>query len=248
METTNPPSSNILKSTAQVGIKYQLYVELIKLSEQIAKAGFPYTLFDPALSNPKSWTYFDSLPITTQQKIYDDFIVYSKLMNSVVAENKDLSDNTSTLWAAIKNLGALPTNEIFTQLEADDVIEIYRNDGLQVFRNFRFHEVCSYQLHDLFIRSWDDLFIRDPSITKEIQEGAYLTFTGQVKGIRDMTHIPSHYLFEKDSPGMFVMKIKIRFIAPLRDKLGGIPYGICVSKVEVLEKERTVEPVMSLDF
>jgi hypothetical protein len=227
-------------------LKDQLVAGLMALSEKIQRAGFAKVLFNPETCSSKSWDYFDSLPEIQKLKILDDFKVYSDLMSSVVAENNDLSDNTSTLWAAMRSLGVLPTNDIFTQLESDDVIEIYRNDGLQVFRNMRFHEISSYYLHDLFIRPWEDLFIRDPLVTREIQTAAYLSFTGQVPTICDLKHIPTHTVFEKDSPGMYVMKMSLRFVAPLRDKNGGIPYGIAVSKVEVLEKEQAAEESLAL--
>lgn len=222
-------------------VKDRLIAGLLTLAEDMRNAGFKPVLFTPEDVNSPTWDIFDQLNGVQQKKILNDFEVNAGVMNSVIAANKDWSDNTSTLWAAIKSLGVLPSNDIFTSLEPDDVIEVYRSDNLQVFRNMQFHDICSYHLHDLFIRPWNDLFIRKDFITSEIQKAViYLFGSEPVDNLYNLDYLPEHSILENNSPGMFVMRMKEKFLAPLRDRGGNILYIVAVSKVKVVEKDRSL--------
>ena len=244
---------NIKTSTAdsyQAASNKNLFVAgLLDLSKAMSAAGSPQVLFTEEDIHSPTWDLFDQMNDGQQKKILNDFEVYAGLMKSVIAANKDFSDNTSTLWAAIKALGVMPSSDLFTNLEPDDVIEIYRNDNLQVFRNMRFHNICSYHLHDLFIRSWPDLFVRDEYITGEIVKAAISVFQGvDMDKFENLDYLTKHNLFEKDSPGMYVMEMQLRFISPLKDKAGNILYAVAASKVEVVKQEKSIPSLPELNF
>lgn len=225
-----------------ITIKEQLIEGLLELAANMKNAGFEKELFTAADISSPTWSIFDEMGGVQQKKILSDFQVYADLMNSVIAVNKDFTENSSTLWAAIKSLGVLPSSYLFTNLEPDDVVEIYRNDSLQVFRNMRFHNVCSYHLHDLFIRSWPDLFVRDENLTLEIQKKAMRVFQGETVDIdTKLDYRARHNLYEKDSPGGYVLDMYLRFIEPLKDKHGNILYIVAVSKVDVVDKKNVVQ-------
>lgn len=225
-----------------------LFDRMMKLASEIQKIDPTLKLMGDESDIVKSFKVYDNYPAELQIKILDDFINYESIVLSSIKQTTNLNDDKTLLWAVLKKLNLRFDGDLFSNLEEDDVIEIYRNDNIQVFRNFRFHQICSYNYSDLFIRRWDELFQRDNFVTKQIQNAAFKIFSGEANGRLDLDNIVPHHLQEAHSPKLYLLDMKMRFFYPLKNKLGQVEYGLAVSKVNIVDKESKKYYIHDLNF
>jgi hypothetical protein len=226
--------------------KLALFKKMMRdLSSLIQNSNHDINLFGFS-DHSKTWEKFDQYPPEVQDRIFEDFLCYKEICESAL--NSGGFDNTRMLWAAIKKLGVLPGEDLFGLIDPNDIIEIYRNDGIQVFRNFKFHEICSYEYPELFVYRWDELFDRDNFVTDRIVKDSIKVFTGVHLGTLFLNDMPEHEMKERFSPRMFTMKMRQKFFYPLKNRQGGIPYGIAVSNVRVTGAEKEASPTLFMDL
>lgn len=221
-------------------LAHEFEYRISELSQKISKSRQHIHLYSGLDAHKKSFDFFQKMPQQQQEKILNDFKKYQAITESILDNHLDVS-NKSSLWLALKMFGIpSPTDDLFSQLEEGDVIEIYRNDGIQVFRNLNFHDICSYELPELFIYKWDQLYFRKQEHSQMVAHCAYKIFSGEQSGLLDFTQNGSHFIYELFSPKKLKLKIQIKYFYPLKNKSGQIEYGICVSKVNIEETNYTL--------
>lgn len=214
------------------------YAELLEFAirslAEKARARFPqYTLYSGSQQNRKTFQTYAGYPESQQARIYNDFLKYASIMESIISSETPLS-NKSSLWVALKMFGhQMGNDDLFSCIEDSDVIEVYRSDGIQVFRNLNFLDICSYELPELFVYPWHELFYRHPKHVKMIADGAVLMFSGKQRGLLDLEPFGAHFIYEVFSPKKFKLKIGLKYLYPLRNKSGQVEYAVALSKTTI---------------
>lgn len=215
----------------------QLFHAMETLSKNVKKHFPNLNLVGSLEEHFETLNAYNSFPSQIREKIYSDFTIYSDIVTSAIDSvgAGDLS-GCKHLWAVFKKLNLNFDDEIFENLEDDDIVEIYRNDGIQIFRNFNFHNISSYRYPELFTYRWDQLYKRDDFFTKQIMTAVGKIFSGEVTSKMDLGFIRLHKMEETNSPLNYSMQMKQRFFYPLKNKDGEPQYVLAASKVQVLDK------------
>lgn len=208
--------------------------DIVKLTADKINSKFPhFNLYSDNEQNRKTFEVFRAYPAAKKAQICADAENYFAIVSSIINSDGPI-DNQRSLWAALKMFG-MPSfkDDIFSLIEEDDVIEIYRYDNIQVFRNLNFHDICSYELPELFVYSWDQLYYRDQKYTDMILAAAVKVFTGEHKGIYDTKDLEPYNIFEVFSPKKYKLLLKQKYFYPLKTVDGQVIYGIAVSTVKI---------------
>ncbi|RYZ82587.1 MAG: hypothetical protein EOP06_21425 [Proteobacteria bacterium] len=143
---------------------------------------------------------------------------FLKICEEATASGEQLMDTKRLTWRALRHFGFVPSEDLFSTMTEDTIVEVYNTDNIQVFRNFEFFKFCSYTLEDTFCRPWPELFRRpDPFIAKAVQDRLTEVLN---TGSRSLvpSGISSHVVEEIDSLRLNRMMLEIRDFAALYDK------------------------------
>lgn len=212
----------------------QFAVKLKSLMVDLATKGQTEGIPVRAYRDPE-FTKFRSLPQVEMERNYLNFVIYYEVCSEVLAEGGRLGDSKLVVWRMIKKLGLVPTEDLFSVLEDDDIIEIYDASGIQIFRNFNFFDISSYTLEELYSYPWSDLYERNQFVTKQINDYAIQIFTGQVDHTLPIS-VPKHNLEERFSLFKHTMEMEERYFSPLyTPDRSAVRAGVAVSKVRVID-------------
>lgn len=96
---------------------------------------------------------------------------------------------------ALDRLGLTVSDQFWSTVDVNQVIEIYRSDMIQVYRNLNFFRVCGYSLLEISVIEWFRLWQRPSSTLDKMSEFIALAMTTDVPA---MTYaVPEHILLEK---------------------------------------------------
>lgn len=190
-------------------------------------------------------TYFAKLTSDQQIQVLTNFSTYAEVAKEMIAANESLASEHRFLWRMIRHMGLRPTNELFSILEKDDVIEVYTvPDFIQVFRNLRFFSNCSYTLDEILCRPYWKLFRREESVTKEIMHTANALVRAKQPKTTIYT-IPPHTLEEIDSTSRFICQVENKYISPLFDANKNVFAVVNVMQGTVCESAITESPLLN---
>lgn len=158
--------------------------------------------------------FFSRLPLERQKGAVHRLKQYQEVCESTLAEGGKLRDTPTFTWKMLKSMHLTPTHDLFSKLEAGDIIEFYNLDSIQFFRNLRFFEICSYSLEELHCSEWWELFRREDAVNRQIYEATLKIFSGQ-EGGTFQPNIQRHVLEEKASECLFRMDVDVKFLSPL---------------------------------
>jgi hypothetical protein len=137
-------------------------------------------------------------------------------MAEVLKEEKHIVNNPNTLWRMLKRLSIRTSDDLFTYLTDQDVIEIYDLDGRQLYRSFNFFSLCNYSLEQIYSVPWFELYERNSELTK-----ANLDFVAEIIQHPELgtraTPVPVHEVREKRRPHRRITRIQPRFMSPMFD-------------------------------
>ena len=177
---------------------------------------------------------FSKLDQDTQLRVLASLRDYYAVLMESSQEGTSLRDTPVLVWKMLKRLGLTPTDDLFSYISHEKVVEIYNLENVQIFRNFRFFEICSYTLEELFCKQWWELFRRDDTITQQIFAVAAAVYGGETKGSA-VPQVGTHLLEEICSPLSFKMEVDIDCLSPLyhRDR---IVAGCAVERARLLNE------------
>lgn len=170
---------------------------------------------------PQGPLYFERLPEPLQHATLDHFARYLAVCEECLEGGAHLADDRSFLWRMFRKLGVHPVSTLLSEIEDNDVIEIYNADFIQVFRNLKFFTLCSYTLDDLLCRPFWELFRREARITEALLAVAQNIYKDNVKGSQHLELGP-HVLDEIEGPRKLRSVVENRLVCPLYDHGGSV--------------------------
>ncbi|MBK7843052.1 MAG: hypothetical protein IPJ71_05055 [Bdellovibrionales bacterium] len=158
-------------------------------------------------------SYFSKLSSANQQAVYEDLRQYYQSCLESVRIHGSLKDNRGQFRLALKKLNIQVDDGVFSDLNIEDVIEIYTLESIQIFRTFNFFYLVTYTLEEIFCRPWFELYKRDVFTNEANHKAVKYVLSGQTRS-PFYPNIPTHDVYEKKEGGHSLTKIKHRFMAP----------------------------------
>lgn len=184
----------------------------------------------------KDLPYFSALSAEQRRFAISELSSYLKLCRDVIASGESLSSSPSFTWRAIREAALIPPSDLFTLIEATDIVEMYDLANIQKFRNFRFFEFCSYTLEDLYSRSWPELFRRiDEEITSKIIALITKLIANHDKRIH-LTGIGPQLIEEVGSLRRYVNQLDVKYLGLLYDQNNRPSRFIVIEKAEKISR------------
>jgi len=152
-------------------------------------------------------------PIEIQRAVRERLTSYSHLINEIVRERADITNNTFVLKRWLQNLKLSTLNEIYERIEDDNIVEVYNAQGVQVFRSIQFFYFCNYDLLDVETRAWNELYERHELINNRLFEIVYDLFASPNKVFN--IDVPPHPMREVFSDFRQVFRIEHNCMAPV---------------------------------
>lgn len=81
--------------------------------------------------------------------------------NFVLSNSAEKPSGHMFLWRVLRQLGFVPSDDLFEHLNEDTCIEVYDNRGVWVYGNLNFYEITSYSLAELYEFPWHALWHRN---------------------------------------------------------------------------------------
>lgn len=156
---------------------------------------------------------FSKLSSSNQQVVYEDLRRYYQICLESIRIHGSLKDNIGQFRFALKKLDIQVDDRVFSDLNIEDVIEIYTIDSIQIFRTFNFFYLVTYTLEEIFCRPWFELYERDVFTNEANHKAVKYVLSGQTRS-PFYPNIPTHDVYEKKEGGRSLTKIKHRFMAP----------------------------------
>ncbi|RYZ93644.1 MAG: hypothetical protein EOP06_00310 [Proteobacteria bacterium] len=178
--------------------------------------------------------YFNSLDIGGQAAACQSLNKYVSICESVLAEGQRLASSQTFTWRAMRELGYVPSYDLFSIIDDQDIVEFYDLKNIQVFRNLNFFRVCSYSLEDLYARPWHELFVREEQqVTNSIFEVVAELVAGKRPAVVN-TKIGTQIIRETQSVRKYSLRADVHHLGLLVDRFDN-PAGIAaVERAEVL--------------
>lgn len=179
---------------------------------------------------------FSKLTYEKQLQIVEILEASCEIYNSVRHEHKDIRSNSSVVWAALKSFNLLPPSDFFDKFDADDVIQIYSNEGFHRFANLRFFEVCSYTVEQVYSLPWPELWQRTSADLEKLV-GAISFALGPELKTSIIPDIPPHKVIELKSALKFELEYRVKCIAPTWSKKTKEKDGFIIIENGILLRE-----------
>lgn len=181
----------------------------------------------------ESLPLFSALSATAKTNALKHLETFLRSLEMVENSGGNHSSQERALWGALSTLGLLPPTEMFSLFHPDDVVEIYDLQGIQIWRNFNFLGICSYTLEEVFSLEWHKRYSRDEERTLECQEKVGMLLSGQTPTIYHVD-VSEHLVEESLSAERFILSLKYRFIARLKNTEGTLSAWIVASQVKIV--------------
>lgn len=219
----------------QISDRTECFRELCTLySDFVSAEGIfvkPYSTYD--------LPHFSARSAEDQDKAIASIANDLEIFESMRAEGHSLLDSPKLLWRSMSRMGLVPQSDVFDKIGKGDAIEIYLADQHgqhQVFRNILYLQYCSYTVEQMVALDWRFSAVRDETYSRQITEAAMGILTGKFSQTFDPA-IDAHIVREVDSPGLNEVKIKIKYLSPVR-KHGDVVGALVVMEVELLRSTR----------
>lgn len=162
---------------------------------------------------------------------------YGHFLNQMKIEEVDLNDNKQTLQAILKKMGLKLSDDFFSVLSDEDVLEVYDNSFIQVHRNLNCLKLTSYDVLTLCSYDWPHLFTRDQRVNESlIFEAA--TLLGEVLPLYE-SKVEKHLMIERASSEKRQMMIKNKFGATLTNENGHIVGFAATQEAKLIDHQKS---------
>jgi hypothetical protein len=151
----------------------ELYEKSLKITTFIKSRGYPIQDMSASVTSK-----VQQLPVNHLIKIHRDFTFLEKLISEPEIEN--LSE-TQIARQVMKYTNLRVSDSFWNQVDSDDVIEIYRDDGVQIFRSFNMFKTTGYSLLDLDLYAWDELWERSSYRIAALQSTVSDVLAGKIE-------------------------------------------------------------------
>ena len=202
---------------------YRAY--LGRLADVINAHGYAVQAFDPTAP-----TKFSELPVERRTAILEHITKAIVHAESAQKDRVPTHDNRQFAWWIIRDMKLRPTSDAFTNIEADDIIEIYDSNHLQIHRSFNFFRALSYTLDQIFTHEWWELYSRLPSIT-EAMIGTAMRLIGSKESVTMIAPFPDHWVTEIFSSSRNSSHIEPRIASTLLDSNGYVAAYLNVFRI-----------------
>ena len=186
-------SAILFKATDSEIVDQQVFETLNLLKLKIESLGYPCRT-----ESKKSLQIFNAMSEAQKRKV----LLQLECILRIVAVPSGISivpgsDHPEKLSVeqALNFYGLEFRDEFWTQVQKDDVIEIYNQDQIQVFRTLNFFRITGYSLLDLLTIEWFDLWSRSSVVLTTLLGIAQKTLAGQAVGVNTV-EVPSHVVKE----------------------------------------------------
>lgn len=187
--------------------------QFVKLADQLCEilSGFglsvkPY--------HDKNNLYFAQLSLELQKSQINHLQRYVEVCQETKEQGHDLRESGQLIWNMLKKLNLKSNVDIYSNLRASDVVEIYNNQNVQTFRNLNFFKICSYTIDELLSLPWWKLYHRDEVVSREIFAVGAGVFSGEITEMVSPVSRP-HILEETASASRIKMILKVKAMSPL---------------------------------
>lgn len=134
--------------------------------------------------------------------------------------NGELPSEQTLLKSALESLGLEPmSDDLYSTLEREDIVEVHDLSGTQIYRNFEAFNLISFTLFDLIANPWYTLYSR-PQLASEAIQRRMLELMSNPKGVED-AKIPDHLITELEVEMPRSILLSFKKVAPLRSKATG---------------------------
>lgn len=177
---------------------------------------------------------FSSFPEYDQRRYVSQLRNYLDICLGAERENLDsLRDPRSVLNYVSFRLQIRIPEDFLDKICATDIVEVFDYQGTQLYRNLTFFEISDYTIDDFFGRTWDYLYERSSRVTKKIFER--VAATAEVLQCIPFD-VPEHYMRERYTENRKIVKVNLKYLAPLLRDGNPIAWIALSSASEVLAK------------
>jgi len=148
--------------------------------------------------------------------------------------NGDFSE-LAILRIALRKLKILFDENVFSEVEDTDIIEILDENYSQIYRSISFFDLCNYSLLDLVNCPWFDLYERSSAITQQLLQAGERLFSGQTSYI-SLKDMEPYTLRELKTPNRVTFLLEEKFLAKGKSAIDARSYILSVKKARVLNQ------------
>jgi hypothetical protein len=181
----------------------------------------------------RAWGRFFALPAEVRSQIMESWQGQSTFIEGALEQGLDIYDEVEMLKYAAGKLCLLGDSSLFTQVEKDDVVEIFNSDFVQIYRSYNCFALCNYSLLELATYPFFELYDRPATILDKLVAACEPLFQGK-RGFSDLSEMPEYSLRELMTEEGTVFSMRERFCVKVVSALSGQNYAVSVKKVTEL--------------
>jgi|GEM_PF-6472971 len=181
---------------------------------------------------------FLGLPLEKKQAAHLKLLNYAHFLDGAADEGLDIENNAQCLKSILTRLGLSVSDNFFSHLSDDDIVEVYDGSFIQIYRNLKCLRLSSYDLLTLCSFEWPQLFERDANINQALVEEA-VSVLDQGHDIY-LSKVPEHLMLERLSfeKRKMIIKNKVGGIVCNSDKQ--IAGFVCTQSANVVSDETSL--------
>ncbi|MBK7890371.1 MAG: hypothetical protein IPJ84_05820 [Bdellovibrionales bacterium] len=173
-----------------------------------------------SISSEIAWKTLYSYPLDTQLRLVNALEKYVSSISNIQADGIRFNESKKALWHLfVQNRWRLD-DQIFSEIDESDVVEVYLADGTQFFRNFNYFQYSSYTLADLIFCPWEELIEHESNSRAELIDISKRIFGGNASP-KERFKLAPYVARERFSEQRFTAELKSKFICPIRGRLTG---------------------------
>lgn len=171
-------------------------------------------------SSNHAWKVFHAYPLDVQIRIIETLEKFVSTVVNIQAAGIRFNESKKAIWHLFgQNRWRLDDNT-FSDLDENDVVEVYLADGTQFFRNFNYFQYSSYTLADLIFCPWEDLIEHESNSRSELLNISRQIF-GNGASSKKRFQLAPYIAQEKFSEQRFTAELTSKFISPIRSRDSG---------------------------
>lgn len=203
---------NIAQEFSSPGSRDEFRSLALRMAEYYQRAGCDTRAFDC-----ESLPHFSALAASAQKLALSHLRSCWSVLERSEQAPATARNNAQAMWATLRVLGFTPPADLFSRLEADDLIEIYEPSGLQIWRNIGVMEVCSYTIEEMHSFDWSARYEREEEHTQAIFK-IVTELIGGGPSAGERLCLSKHFVRERFSRKNFLLEVSHDDYLPLRGR------------------------------
>jgi len=176
--------------------------------------------FPQRLVSGRSEEQFRQLPVMRKWQVLADLTVNSEIITEMVEEDPSSSSGRDFEFkcfdkALRKFKLKLKDNDIFSKIDADDIIEIYTHEGIQIYRSWSCFKFCRYSVEDLLVNNWQTLYSRPTYVVNYLMNLAPQIFQPDCETVPYDLH--EYLIVEKFISEKRALLFQMKYASPLQN-------------------------------